>query len=63
MGRNEFFMQNDKDQLDEIFDNFLSSPKIFTNREALRPDFVPDHLSRQHLAQPRKRWKTTGYPC
>jgi len=53
MGRNEFFMQNDKDQLDEIFDNFLSSPKIFTNREALRPDFVPDHLPHreEHIQQ------------
>jgi len=37
-------MQNSRDQLDDIFDKFLQGPKIFTNREVLRPDYVPDHL-------------------
>jgi len=37
-------MQNSKDQLDDIFDNFLKRPKIFTDREVLRPDFIPNHL-------------------
>jgi cell division control protein 6 len=37
-------MQNNKDQIDDIFDKFLQGPKIFTDREVLRPDYVPDHL-------------------
>jgi cell division control protein 6 len=37
-------MKNSRDQLDDIFDQFLQGPKIFTDREVLRPDYVPDHL-------------------
>lgn len=37
-------MQNNKDQIDDIFDKFLQGPKIFTDREVLRPDYVPEHL-------------------
>jgi cell division control protein 6 len=37
-------MINSRDQLDDIFDQFLQGPKIFTDREVLRPDYVPDHL-------------------
>ena len=37
-------MQNNKDIIDDIFDKFLQGPKIFTDREVLRPDYVPDHL-------------------
>ncbi|MCW4038240.1 MAG: ORC1-type DNA replication protein [Candidatus Bathyarchaeota archaeon] len=37
-------MQNNKDQIDDIFDKFLQGPKIFTDREVLRPDYVPDNL-------------------
>lgn len=37
-------MQNIKDQIDDIFDKFLQGPKIFTDREVLRPDYVPEHL-------------------
>jgi cell division control protein 6 len=37
-------MQNNRDQIDDIFDKFLQGPKIFTDREVLRPDYVPDHL-------------------
>jgi cell division control protein 6 len=42
--RCDIFMDNIKDQLDNIFDTFLQRPKIFTDREVLRPDYVPDHL-------------------
>ena len=30
--------------LDVIFEKFLSGPRIFKDREVLRPTYVPDHL-------------------
>ncbi|MGQ4833259.1 MAG: ORC1-type DNA replication protein [Candidatus Asgardarchaeia archaeon] len=30
--------------LDDIFEQFLSSPKIIKNRDVLRPTYVPEHL-------------------
>ena len=30
--------------LDSVFERFLKGPKIFKNREVLRPDYVPDEL-------------------
>jgi len=35
---------HEEDPLDAVFDTFLSTPKIFLDRDALRPTFVPDHL-------------------
>jgi cell division control protein 6 len=37
-------LSNNIDFLENLFDNFLKGPKIFYNREFLRPDYVPDHL-------------------
>ncbi|MDQ1278878.1 MAG: archaeal cell division control protein 6 [Thermoproteota archaeon] len=37
-------MSEEHDLLDNIFDGFLRGPKIFKDREVLRPDYVPEHL-------------------
>ena len=37
-------MSENKDFLENLFDNFLKGPTIFKNREVLRPDYIPDHL-------------------
>ena len=37
-------MSKDIHQLDEIFNTFLSGPKIFLNRDVLRPDYIPNNL-------------------
>jgi archaeal cell division control protein 6 len=34
----------EKDRLEAIFQKALSSPKLFRNHDALRSDYVPDHL-------------------
>ena len=35
---------SEEDPLDAVFDTFLSTPKIFVDRDALRPTYVPDRL-------------------
>ena len=37
-------MRTDKDVLDEVFNKFLSGSRIFKDREALRPDYIPSYL-------------------
>jgi len=37
-------MQKQQDPLDGIFSKALSNESLFSNREALRSDYVPDHL-------------------
>lgn len=37
-------MVAEKDVLEDVFNKFLSGSKIFRDREALRPDYVPSHL-------------------
>jgi len=37
-------MSNRNDLLDNLFNNFLTGPNIFKDRESLRPDYIPDHL-------------------
>ncbi|MEM2093998.1 MAG: orc1/cdc6 family replication initiation protein [Candidatus Bathyarchaeia archaeon] len=36
--------ESDSDVVERVFDNFLKGPKIFINRDALRPDFIPDRF-------------------
>jgi cell division control protein 6 len=37
-------MPTSVDIVDKVFDSFLTQPKIFINRDALRPDFLPDRF-------------------
>lgn len=37
-------MSKRHDLLENIFNSFLKGPKIFKDREVLRPDYVPEHL-------------------
>lgn len=37
-------MSREPDLLDNIFNGFLLGPRIFKDREVLRPDYVPEHL-------------------
>jgi cell division control protein 6 len=37
-------MVSDNDLLEEVFTNFLKSPRVFKNRDALRPDYIPQYL-------------------
>jgi cell division control protein 6 len=37
-------MHTKNDVLEDVFEKFLHGPCIFKDREALRPDYVPDHL-------------------
>lgn len=34
----------EEDPLESIFESFLTTPKIFKNRDALRPTYIPDRL-------------------
>lgn len=37
-------MPSDADVVERVFEDFLNGPKIFANRDALRPDFVPNRF-------------------
>ncbi len=37
-------MASDADVVEKVFQDFLSGPRIFANRDALRPDFVPNRF-------------------
>lgn len=39
----------EEDPLGSVFETFLSTPKIFLDRDALRPTFVPDHLPHRDI--------------
>ena len=34
----------DNKLLEDVFNNFLEGPKIFKNRDAIRPDYIPQYL-------------------
>ncbi|MFX1513194.1 MAG: Cdc6/Cdc18 family protein, partial [Promethearchaeota archaeon] len=36
-------------EIDDLFDEFLSAPPIFKNREVLRPTYVPKHLPHRSI--------------
>ena len=38
------FLRTEKDILEDVFDKFLNGSKIFKDREALRPDYIPSYL-------------------
>jgi cell division control protein 6 len=46
-------MTSRHDVLDDVFNNFLDGPKIFQNREVLRPDYIPSYLPHRekHIRQ------------
>jgi len=37
-------MKNHHDPLGDVFEHFLKGPRIFRDREVLRPDYIPNHL-------------------
>lgn len=46
-------MTSKHDVLDDVFQNFLDGPQIFSNREFLRPDYIPSYLPHRekHIKQ------------
>ncbi len=37
-------MASDADVVERVFEDFLNAPRVFANRDALRPDFVPNRF-------------------
>lgn len=40
----EHLMSKERDVLGYVFDKFLNGPKIFKDRDVLRPDYIPNYL-------------------